>query len=144
MDQLLPGLKVDKKQVNINPTILFSRLIAIIQREEEISSYFDYELTVIPTSIFKGKTMRKTAKSQLAKALLNDVQPCEQNVQATHVIDGGHLIHKVKWPRKVTYRDIVQRYVSYVCTKYGERCIVFDGYEQGLVKHVQISNLMSI
>ena len=58
--------------------------------------------------------MHKTAKSQLAKALTNDVQPCEQNVQATYVIDGGSLIHKVKWPKKVTYKDRVQRYVSYV------------------------------
>ena len=51
LDHLLPGVKVDKKQVNINSTILFSRLIAIMQREDEISSYFEYELTVIPAFI---------------------------------------------------------------------------------------------
>ena len=101
-----------------------------MQREDVISSYFEYELTVIPTSIFKDNMMRKTAKSQLAKALSNDVEPCEQNVQAKYVIDGGSLIHKVKWPKKVTYKDIVQRYVSYVCAKYGESCIVFDDYGQ--------------
>ena len=131
LNHLLPGLKVDKKQVYINPTILFSRLIAIIQREEEISPYFDYELTVIPTSLFKDNTMRKTPKSQLAKAVANNVQPCEHNVQATHVIDGGALIHKVKWPKKATYKDIAQQYVSYVRAKYGASSIVFDGYEQG-------------
>ena len=70
---------------------------------------------LIRSSIFKDNTVHKTAKSQLAKALSNDVQPCEQNVQATHIIDGGRLIHKVKWPRKIIYRDIVQRYVSYIC-----------------------------
>ena len=128
---ILPGVKVDKKQVNINPTILFSRLIAIMQREDEISSYFEYELTVIPTSIFKDNMMHKTAKSQLVKALSNDVEPCEQNIQAKYVIDGGSLIHKVKWLKKVTYKDIVQRYVSYVCAKYGENCFVFVGYGQG-------------
>ena len=57
LNHLLPGLKVDKKQVYINPTILFSMLIAIIQREEEISPYFDYELTVIPISLFKDNTI---------------------------------------------------------------------------------------
>ena len=131
LNHLLPGLKVDKKQVYINPTILFSRLIAIIQREEEISPYFDYELTVIPTSLFKDNTMRKTPKSQLATAVANNMQPCEHNVQATHVIDGGALIHKVKWPKKATYEDIAQQYVSYIRAKYGASGIVFDGYEQG-------------
>ena len=131
MNHLLPGLKVDKKQVYINPTILFSRLIAIIQREEEISPYFDYELTVIPTSLFKDNTMRKTPMSQLAKAVANNVRPCEHNVQATHVIDGGALIHKVKWPKKATYKDITQQHVSYVRAKYGASSIIFDGYEQG-------------
>ena len=131
LDHLLPGFKVDKKQVHINPTILFSRLIAIIQRGEEITPYFDYELTVIPTSLFKDNSMRKTAKSQLAKALTNNVKPCEQNIQAKYVIDGGALIHKVKWSKKATYKDIAQQYVSYVRTKYGTSCIVFDGYEQG-------------
>ena len=60
--------------------------------------------------------MRKTAKSQLAKALTNNVQPCEQNIQAKYVIDGGALIHKVKWSKKATYKDIAQQYVSYVRT----------------------------
>ena len=131
LDHLLPGLKVDKKQVHINPTILFSRLIAIIQREEDIAPNFEYELTVIPTSLFKDNTMRKTAKSQLAKALTNNVQPHQQNVQATYVIDGGALIHKIKWPKKATYKGIAHQYVSYVRAKYGASCIVFDGYEQG-------------
>ena len=44
-----------------------------MQREDEISSYFEYELTVIPAFIFKDNMMCKTSKSQLAKALSNDV-----------------------------------------------------------------------
>ncbi len=30
---------------------LFSRLIAIVQREEDVTPYFSYELTPIPTSL---------------------------------------------------------------------------------------------
>ncbi len=131
LDHLYPGVQVDKKKIHINPTILFSRLIAIVQREEDMGPFFDYELTTIPTSLFKDNAMRKTEKAQLAKALKKAVQPCERNMQAFHVLDGGSLIHRVKWAKKATYKDIAMQYVSYVQTKYGNVCIVFDGYDQG-------------
>ena len=34
-----------------------------------MTQYFKYELAAFPTSLFKDKVMRKTQKSQLAKAL---------------------------------------------------------------------------
>ena len=58
---------VEKKKVHINPTLLFSRLIAIVQREEDMAPFFDYELTTIPTSLFKDSGLRKTDKAQLAE-----------------------------------------------------------------------------
>ena len=73
LDHLYPAVQVDKQKVHINPTLLFSRLIAIVQREEDMSPYFDYELTSMPTSIFKDYAMRKTVKSQLAKTLTSNV-----------------------------------------------------------------------
>jgi hypothetical protein len=54
--------------------------------------------------------------------------------QANHdiVIDGGALLHRVKWAKNETYHSIVLQYMSYVRSKYGECCcICFDGYEQG-------------
>ena len=94
--------------------------------------YFSYELTAIPTSLFKDGAMRKTQKSQLAKIVTSDVQPAECNVRTSYVIDGGALLHKVKWAKKAAYKDILLQYVRYVHAKYGQRtCIVFDGYESG-------------
>ena len=72
--------------------ILFSRLVAIVQREEDMAPYFDHELTTIPTSNF----FRKNVKAQLAKALTDPLKPCHRNRQAMHVLDGGALIHRVK------------------------------------------------
>ena len=120
------GIQVDKEKVQINPTLLFSRLIAIVQREEDINLYFNYELTTIPTSLFKDYAMRKTAKAQLAKALLSNVQPSERNTQLHHVLDGGALIHRVKWQKGATYREIAKSYLSYVHQHYGRSCIIFD------------------
>ena len=79
LDHLYPGVQVDKKKIYIN---LFSRLIAVVRREEDMQPFFDYELTTIPTSLFEDNIMRKTNKVQLAKALKQGVQPCEQYAQA--------------------------------------------------------------
>jgi len=42
---LKPRIQVYQQKLNINPIILFSRLIAIVQREEDMNPYFDYKLT---------------------------------------------------------------------------------------------------
>ncbi|XP_065911780.1 uncharacterized protein [Dysidea avara] len=131
LDHLQPGIQVDKKKVTINPMLLFSRLIAVVQREEDMAQFFNYELTTIPTSLFKDNYLRKTDKSQLSRGLKNSVEPSALNIQAKYVLDGGALIHKLKWIKKGTYQDIVKQYVSYVRAKYGNCCIVFDGYKQG-------------
>lgn len=44
--------------------------------------------------------MRKSVKSQLAQALEKGVQSSGKNPQAMHVLDGGALIHKVKWQKR--------------------------------------------
>ncbi|CAB4015002.1 hypothetical protein AC249_AIPGENE778 [Paramuricea clavata] len=75
--------------------------------------------------------MRKSVKSQLAQALEKSVQSSGENQQAMHVLDCGAPIHKVKWQKKVTYKDIAVQYVNYVRTRYRDCCIVFDGYGQG-------------
>jgi len=60
---LNPGIQVDQQKLNINPIILFSRLITIVQREEGMSPYFDYELTAFPTLLFKDNFMHKSAEA---------------------------------------------------------------------------------
>ena len=128
---LKPGIQIDQQKLNINPIILFSRLIAIVQRKEDMSPYFDYELTAFPTSLFKDNFMRKSVKAQLAKSLTDSVDSSELRRQMMHVLDGGALLHRVKWGKKMSYQEVAKQYVSYVRGKYGESCVVFDGYEQG-------------
>ena len=93
---LKPRIQVDQKKLNINPIMLFSRLIAIVQREEDMSPYFDYELTAFPTSLFKDNFMRKSVKAQLVKSLTDSVDTSEHRRQVMHVLDGGALLHRVK------------------------------------------------
>ena len=50
----------EKKHLNIDPSILFNRLLVITQRSSDMELYFKYELAAQPTSIFKDNYMRKT------------------------------------------------------------------------------------
>ena len=36
LDYLQPGIQVEKKKVTINPTLLFTRLIAVVLREDMV------------------------------------------------------------------------------------------------------------
>ena len=48
--KLSQGIKVDDQEIHIDPTVLFLRILLLIERSEDPTSYFDYELTPYPTS----------------------------------------------------------------------------------------------
>ena len=133
LNHLYPAIQIDKHKVHFNPSILFTRLTAILQREEDIKPFFAYELTAIPTTLFKDGFMRKPVKSQLAQYLTLNVQSAnEPSIKTLQVIDGGALLHRIKWGKKAAYKDIVEQYMYYIRARYGGfSCIVFDGYGYG-------------
>ena len=49
--------------------ILLSRLIVLLQRHDDITRFFAYELAVEPVSMFKDNMMHKPSKSAFPKAL---------------------------------------------------------------------------
>ena len=75
--------------------------------------------------------MRKANKAMLKKAITQNFEPSEENPYTMYVIDGGALLHKVKWIPNSTYLQVADQYLTYVRTKYGRACVVFDGYEAG-------------
>ena len=50
------------------------------------------------------------------------------------IIDGGWLLHVLKWKRNSSYAEIMKQYSSYLTTKYGMLCVIFGGYEKHSVK----------
>ena len=73
LSSLTNNVKIGKTDVEIDPKILFMRLIAMIQREDNICNYFDYELTTTPLSLFKDGMMWKAQKVQLRHALVENI-----------------------------------------------------------------------
>jgi len=58
--------------------------------------------------------------------------------QSLQVIDGGTLLHRIRWVKKATYKACVEQYVWYIQERYVSSCIVFDGY--GYVHQLKIMN----
>jgi hypothetical protein len=121
-----------QKKLNIDPTMLFNRLLVIMQRSSDLEKYFAYELSSLPTSMFKDSYMRKTDKSHLAKEMYKNIESSEVPSSSVYVVDGGYLLHVVHWAVGTTYADVAQQYVTYVNRHYGSKVIiVFDGYCNG-------------
>ena len=95
---LLNTVKVDKVQVHVSTTVLFTALATIAKREENDEKYFDYELTTEPMSLFKNNLMRSPDKPSLRKVLLKDDDAISMNdisKNCIFVIDGGALLRRV-------------------------------------------------
>ena len=55
-------VKINKSKVIIDPTKLFTRLIVLMERSNDIVMSFKHELTHIPTSLFSENMMRNQTK----------------------------------------------------------------------------------
>jgi len=123
------GVVVGGKTIDFNSTNLFQRLLILVERSADIPSYFAYELTPIPLSLFKDGLMRKADKPALAKFITADLpwQDCPSGLR--FVVDGGCLLHRVRWEKNKTYLELVLLYVNRVIARFGVgSVVVFDGY----------------
>ena len=63
LEDLKPSVIVAGKQVHIDPAVLILRCHAVAKRTgEDVESYFQYELTAVPTSLFSDNFMRHSQK----------------------------------------------------------------------------------
>ena len=126
----------DEKHANIDPALLFQRLLTVARRfEGDECSFFKYELCSHPLALFdKNCQLRNADKHEFAKAILilanYDPLKCfiEYLESVRYVLVGGALLLRIIWHKNETFLDIYDRYYKYVATKYGDTVIVFDGY----------------
>lgn len=121
------SIQIQDRAVVINPITLFQRMTIAKHSDKELRDFLRYELSPYPLALFDEHGMRKGTKSSLYKAFT----PTEQTDlnDTKYVIDGGFLLHRVKWRHGQTYAEICSSYVSYVKSNYKSSAIVvFDGY----------------
>ena len=75
-------------------------------------------------SLFKDELMRKPKKAILRNTLL--AKEVDIDLNSLHVLNGGALLHKVRWPTSVTFGDVCKLYVDHIASKCGISTIVFD------------------
>ena len=100
------AVKVSHEQVNIDPQVLFQRLVTAGISNDQLPGIFQYELSNFPPALFEAKNVMKAAnKPALADAMWalmpQDVQGPSENDK--YVVDGGSLLHRIPWQKGSTY-----------------------------------------
>ena len=137
---------IDEVKVYINSTALFTRLAALAKREENEESYFYYEMSNEPMSLFKNMMTRKPDKPSLQKTLVTDEELNKLDLTSgqnnySYVVDGGTLLHRLCWLKESNFEKRIQLPImlssKYERKHYGKCYIVFDGYESASTKSVE-------
>ena len=71
---------------------------------KDAKTYFQYELTLFPASLFKHSVMRKPNKSVLGTNLTSGVTMVITEIDTSYVLDEGALLHRVLWLAGNTYK----------------------------------------
>lgn len=118
---------VHDRGIRINECAISKRI------DVDIQKYMSHEMCTIPPALFKDGFMRKADKADLAQVIQKDMGNCishELDPQPIVVVDGGWLLHRVRWRKSLTYEEIVNEYSSYLERQFGHTTVVFDGYEE--------------
>ncbi|XP_069112197.1 uncharacterized protein [Argopecten irradians] len=127
------GVKIDDDIVQVDPQLLFQRLIAAARMVTglEVSSIFTYELSSVPSSLFDASGLpREACKPPLGEAIWK-MGICgveELPSSPLFILDGGSLLQRIPWLKGDTFSAVCQQYLEYVQRRYTDSVIVFDGY----------------
>ena len=123
------SIKVHEEKVPIDPVLLFQRMSITAAFQDEKEKYFEYELAPYSLSLFDDIGMPKTQKSTIYNCF-EKVNTDINNTNATYIIDGGYLLHRVVWDSEETFNVFLDKYVQYVRRHFGDRVtVVFDSYD---------------
>lgn len=105
-------------------------MVCVIKETSQLQLYFKYELATKAPALFDEVSLRKGTKSALSKVFrTKSNKNFSIPTNAKYVLDGGHLLHSVIWPKPATYEQVIQMYGSYILSHYGSNAlVVFDGY----------------
>jgi hypothetical protein len=124
--------KMEGENEHMDANSLFHRLVVLVQRSDDQAACFDFELTPFPTALFKDGFMRKPDKPALYREFTKNMTCEPLPPDCIFVVDGGCLLHRVRWMRGTSAVDILNLYVNYVKGHFGlSSVVVFDGYDCG-------------
>ena len=114
-------VSVGSESVEIDPQLLFQRLITAGTNSGDLDNVFRYELCSYPPAIFKHTNiMLEADKPTLADALWKDMPDKDDKVPKNvhYALDGGSLLHRAPFETGQTWEKTFSRFT-------------FDGYQSG-------------
>ncbi|KAE8737145.1 hypothetical protein FOCC_FOCC017394 [Frankliniella occidentalis] len=137
----------EKEEPEVDTNFMFMKMVTLDMAPGDLKRFLAYELASMPPALFDKGLMRHNKKASLMRRFRPGEQDADDSLfEEPHgealsgtslptktVLDGGHLLHAVAWPRhgggkEPTYADLCQRYVQFV-SKYTNPTVVFDGYD---------------
>ena len=131
LQSLYSTINIDANDsISIDPLTLFLRLIVVVEKkpENEVVSYFNYELTPYPMSLFKDGLMRPAQKSKLKTFILKDVPQSKEPTESKRIADGGAFLWCCNWKKDELFSDIFKRYLNFL-RHLRINVVIFDGYD---------------
>ncbi len=128
------SVKIKDQWVEVEPKLLFQRLVTAGECDDEFPYLFKFELCSYPPALLESSHLHFQAnKFVLADALLKVIsnQFTKPTETVQFVLDGGALLDHIPWPHGITYDRICQLDTDYVAKKYGKPTVSFDGYDDG-------------
>ena len=118
---------IDNDIVQVDPQLLFQRLILASNTSGDMEGMFRYERCSYPTALFDSPLMlRQPQKPVLADALwakLTGDATSGPSGDVRYVLDGGALLHRIPWPRgSPTYKEVCILYCNYIEKKVWHPC----------------------
>ena len=122
--------KIQSSEIaSINPDQLFEGVICLA-KTATFKTYFEYELSPYPTSMFVNNVKRRKGKKSRFIALVSSgiIQCIELHDKSLNMIDDGYFLNSVVWPKLATFQEIVNINVSSAIKRYGAHStIIFYG-----------------
>lgn len=124
----------------IDQASLFQRFLVVSQTGDLwLDKAMNYDLCPSPMFLFEGKNiLHQHDKPQLADVIKKYVTSKSDNtvtqvvpVIGQFVLDGGSLLHCLKWAEGCTYNSNADDYASFTFKHYARTTVVFDGYGVG-------------
>ena len=116
------SVRIESDTMQVDPQLLFQRLIVACKRLDDLQGLFRYELCSYPVALFDSSlTLKQPQKPVLAAAIqakLSSTATSGPKGGVQHVLDGGALLYRIPRLRgSATHQDIYGLYCSYVSKK---------------------------
>ena len=132
------AVRLNEGNIQVDTQLLFQRLsfVATGGQYDNPQSFLEVEMCslihqhyLIPRS-YHVRLISPSSTDAIWTRTKNE-QTTKSTGKVHYVLDGDAHLHRIPWPRGLTYTENLSLYVQHVTQRYSQATVVFDGYEEG-------------